>query len=81
MERDNDCALDRYITALPPNLWLMARAAFDELSNNPFLPIFSKDEIARLICSPGFQSYLEDESKLKGHSLFFLYSAHFSTQH
>lgn len=81
MEREEECALDRYIAALPPNLRLVARAAFDELSNNPFLPVFTKDEIARLICSPGFQSYLESERKLSGNSLLFLYSASLSTRH
>ncbi len=70
MEREDEHALDRYIAMLSPDLRLSARLAFKELSNNPFLPIFSKDEIARLICSPGFQSYLEGERKLNANSLF-----------
>ncbi|MBP2291995.1 hypothetical protein [Azospirillum rugosum] len=81
MEREDECALDRYITAIPPKLRLVARAAYEELSNNPFLPVFSKDEIARLVCSPGFQSYLESESSLNANSLFLLYSANLSTRH
>jgi len=75
MGRVEECALNRYITALPPDLWLLARAAFEELANNPFIPIFSKDEIARLVCSPGFQSYLEDEYRRKEQSLACVYSA------
>lgn len=86
MELEDECALDRYITAIPPKLRMVARAAYEELSNNPFLPLFSKDEIARLVCSPGFQSYLESENKLSenslsANSLFLLYSASLSTRH
>ena len=66
MENEEICALDRYITAIPRDLRSLARDAWKELSNNPFIPIFEQDEIARLICSPNFQSYLESERKLRG---------------
>ena len=69
MAQEEEYALSRYIKALPPDLWLLARAAFEELSNNPFIPILDKEEIAKLICSPGFQSYLEGELKLRTQSL------------
>jgi len=69
MAQEEEYALSRHIKALPPDLWLMARAAFEELSNNPFIPILDKDEIARLVCSPGFRNYLEDELKLRTQSL------------
>ena len=69
MAQEEEYALSRHIKALPPDLWLLARAAFEELSNNPFIPILDKEEIAKLICSPGFQSYLEDELKLRTQSL------------
>lgn len=81
MERLDECALDRYISAIPPGLRRVARAAFDELSNNPFLPVFSKDEIARLVCSPGFQSYLESESRVEDTLLVPLRSVALSTRH
>ncbi|KAA0683521.1 hypothetical protein [Roseomonas genomospecies 6] len=81
MEREDECALDRYITAIPPNLRVVAKAAYEELSNNPFLPVFSKDEIARLICSPGFQSYLESENRTSAGSLMMLCSAGLATRH
>ena len=69
MAQEDEYALSRYIKALPPDLWLLARAAFEELSNNPFIPILDKEEIAKLICSPGFQSYLEGELKARTQSL------------
>lgn len=69
MAQEEEYALSRYIKALPPDLWLLARAAFEELSNNPFLPILDKEEIAKLICSPGFQSYLEGELKTRTQTL------------
>lgn len=69
MAQEDEYALSRHIKALPPDLWLLARAAFEELSNNPFIPILDKEEIARLICSPGFQSYLEGELRLRTQSL------------
>jgi hypothetical protein len=69
MAQEEEYALSRYIKALPPDLWLLARAAYEELSNNPFIPILDKEEIARLICSPGFQSYLEGELRLRTQSL------------
>lgn len=69
MAQEDDYALSRHIKALPPDLWLLARAAFEELSNNPFIPILDKEEIARLICSPGFRAYLEGELKLRSQSL------------
>ena len=69
MVHEEDYALGRYIKALPPDLWLLARAAFEELSNNPFIPILDKEEIAKLICSPGFRTYLEGELKLRSQSL------------
>ncbi|WP_448203319.1 hypothetical protein [Azospirillum sp. sgz302134] len=81
MEREDECALDRYIAAIPPKLRLMARAAYEELANNPFLPVFSKDEIARLICSPGFQSYLEGDGRSGANSFLLLCSANLSTRH
>jgi len=81
MEREDECALDRYITAIPFSLRVVARAAYEELSNNPFLPVFSKDEIARLVCSPGFQSYLESESRTSAGSLMMLCSAGLATRH
>ena len=69
MAQEEEYALSRYIKALPPDLWLLARAAFEELSNNPFIPILDKEEIAKLICSPGFRNYLEGELKLRTQSL------------
>ena len=69
MAQEYDYALSRYIKALPPDLWLLARAAFEELSNNPFIPILDKEEVAKLICSPGFRAYLEGELKLRSQSL------------
>lgn len=75
MGRMEEYALDRYITSLPPDLWMLARAAFEELANSPFIPILSKDEIAKLVCSPGFQSYLEGEYRQKEQRLSCIYSA------
>lgn len=69
MAQEEEYALSRHIKSLPPDLWLLARAAFEELSNNPFIPILDKEEIAKLICSPGFQSYLEGELKTRAQSL------------
>jgi len=69
MAQEEEYALSRYIKALPPDLWLLARAAFEELQDNPFIPVLDKDEIARLVCSPGFRNYLEDELKLRTQSL------------
>lgn len=69
MAQEQGCALGRHITALPPELRLMARTAFEELADNPFIPIPDKEEIARLLCSPGFHAYLEGEIQRRARSL------------
>jgi len=74
MMQGEECVLNRYITALPKDLWRLAMDAFEELANNPFLPVLDEDEVARLICSPGFQRYLEGELRLREGSLVCKYS-------
>ncbi|WP_207459931.1 hypothetical protein [Azospirillum sp. SYSU D00513] len=69
MLKEEVCALDQYITSIPKELWALARDAWKELADNPFIPILDKDEIARLICSPGFQGYLESERRLRQDTL------------
>ena len=65
MLQEEGCVLDQYLTAIPKELREMARNAWKELADNPFIPILDKDEIARLVCSPGFQGYLESERRLQ----------------
>ncbi|HEY0833394.1 MAG TPA: hypothetical protein VGE72_05735 [Azospirillum sp.] len=47
--------------ALSNELAATAEAIINELSSGPFLPIFERHEIERLVCSPMFRSFLESE--------------------
>jgi hypothetical protein len=49
------------IEALSSELAATAEAIVNELSSGPFLPIFERHEIERLVCSPMFRSFLESE--------------------